>query len=339
MFFFTTGDLLRSEADVLVNTVNCEGYMGKGIAYQFKQQFPNNFNDYVNACKNGTLIIGKLHYSKENGKYVVNFPTKRKWREKSDISYIETGLRELVSLARALDIRSLAIPPLGCGNGGLNWFEVKKVIEKELNQLSNEVDIYIYEPSRTLSENKETPSLDTDAIILMDLKIHLNIFNNNRLQCAAYFTDVLLKKKNFRFVHKEWPCDYSIVKTSANIKRFNEIYGISDIKETKRMIFDRIVSDSTTSKLQGISSAMQRACCHVNSIGNDSELQSTYIVCYTIEKRPDLSIDQLLHVIEDKKLKDYQAFTRQRVVESIELLYNSGIIDETLIGFRIKMEE
>lgn len=339
MFIYTTGDLLRSEAEALVNTVNCEGYMGKGVAYQFKQQFPNNFKDYVNACKNGTLTIGKLLYSEEKGKYVVNFPTKRKWREKSDITYIETGLRELVSLTRALSIRSLAMPPLGCGNGGLNWFEVKKVIEKELNQLSSEVDIYIYEPTGTLSENKETPSLDTDAIILMDLKIHLNIFNNNRLQCAAYFMDALLKKKNFRFVHKEWPCDYSIVKTSANIKRFNEIYGISDINETKRMIFERIVSDSTTIKLQGISSALQRACCHVNSIRNDSDLQSIYIVCHTIEKRPDLSIDQLLRVIEDKKFKDHQGFTRQKVVQSIESLYNSGIIEETLIGYRIKTEE
>ena len=88
MLTYTTGDLLKSDAKALVNTVNCEGYMGKGIAYQFKLQFPENNISYINACKNGNLKIGTLHYYKEKEKLIINFPTKNKWREKSRMEYI-----------------------------------------------------------------------------------------------------------------------------------------------------------------------------------------------------------------------------------------------------------
>ena len=100
MFFYTTGDLLQSDAEALVNTVNCEGYMGKGIAYQFKLKFPNNNKDYVKACKNGTLRPGKLHVYKESEKIIINFLTKDKWREKSRMEYIEDGLDALVLLIK-----------------------------------------------------------------------------------------------------------------------------------------------------------------------------------------------------------------------------------------------
>ena len=98
MFFYTTGDLLQSDAEALVNTVNCEGYMGKGIAYQFKLKFPNNNKDYIKACKSGVLRPGKLHFYREAGKIIINFPTKDKWREKSQIKYIEDGLDSLILL-------------------------------------------------------------------------------------------------------------------------------------------------------------------------------------------------------------------------------------------------
>ena len=121
MMHYTTGDLLKSSAEALVNTVNCEGYMGKGIAYQFKMQYPENNKDYVKACKSGELTVGKLHYFKEKGKIIVNFPTKNKWRANSKIEYINDGLDELIKLIHQLNIKSIAIPPLGSGNGGLIW--------------------------------------------------------------------------------------------------------------------------------------------------------------------------------------------------------------------------
>lgn len=95
MFFYVTGNLLKSDAEALVNTVNCEGYMGKGIAYQFKLQFPENNFNYIKACKSGYLRPGKLYCYREQGKTIINFPTKDKWREKSRLEYIDSGLGEL----------------------------------------------------------------------------------------------------------------------------------------------------------------------------------------------------------------------------------------------------
>ena len=86
MYSFVTGNILESHTQCLVNTVNCEGYMGKGIAYQFKKAFPKNNDDYIKACKTGELTVGKIHHFIENNKIIVNFPTKDKWREKSKIS-------------------------------------------------------------------------------------------------------------------------------------------------------------------------------------------------------------------------------------------------------------
>lgn len=96
MIQYVTGNIFESKAECLVNTVNCEGYMGKGIAYQFKMRYPQNNKDYVRACKSGELRIGTIHFFFEEGIWIINFPTKDKWREKSRISYVEIGLDRLV---------------------------------------------------------------------------------------------------------------------------------------------------------------------------------------------------------------------------------------------------
>ncbi len=146
MLKFVTGDLLQSEADALVNTVNCEGYMGKGIAYQFKKRFPEMNADYVKKCKANELTTGKLHCFKTGNKLIINFPTKDKWREKSKMEYITSGLDELIKVIREYNISSVAIPPLGCGNGGLDWNEVRPEIIRKLEKISEKTDIFIYEP-------------------------------------------------------------------------------------------------------------------------------------------------------------------------------------------------
>lgn len=339
MLIYTTGDLLNSKADALVNTVNCEGYMGKGIAYQFKQKFPNNFKEYVNACKNGMLYIGELHYSKESNKIIINFPTKRKWREKSNIHDIEIGLRKLVELIVTLDIKSIAIPPLGSGNGGLNWVDVKKIVELELAQISNSVEIYIFEPTKSAQNSDEVPILDGDAIILMEIKEHLNVFNAMRLQSTAYIMDAISRRKSYNFVfHEGWPIDSKISRISKDIKKFNEIYSISDINETKEILFNKIVSDSVISKIQETSLAIQRACNHVNSLNRDIDLQASCMICRVIEKKQDASRDHIVQTLETQQTSAYLP-DRNSIIQGIEYLYNSCIIEENLIGFRFKLED
>ena len=122
MFKVTRGNLLKADVEALVNTVNCVGVMGKGIALQFKQAFRDNFQAYANACKKGEVNLGCMFVCPTNRminpKYIINFPTKRHWKEKSKLEYIEQGLNALVAEVRRLGIKTIAIPPLGCGYGG-----------------------------------------------------------------------------------------------------------------------------------------------------------------------------------------------------------------------------
>lgn len=150
MIEFTTGNLLESSDAVLVNTVNTVGVMGKGIALQFKDEFPHNYALYEDACRKGELIPGKLLIVKDNSilygeKTIVNFPTKVHWRNPSEYDYIEKGLIALRKYLYDEKVESISIPPLGCGNGGLDWNRVKPMIVSALDGLNTR--IHLYEPS------------------------------------------------------------------------------------------------------------------------------------------------------------------------------------------------
>lgn len=158
MIKYLTGDIFDSTAEALVNTVNLVGVMGKGLALQFKKRFPANFNLYKKACASGNIAIGKLFMTRgelTNGpKYIINFPTKNHWRNPSEYAYIDKGLDNLIAIIKENDIKSIAIPPLGAGNGGLDWTEVKKLIAAKLSDL--DLDIYVYEPTSAIAEQMKT---------------------------------------------------------------------------------------------------------------------------------------------------------------------------------------
>jgi O-acetyl-ADP-ribose deacetylase (regulator of RNase III) len=145
MIHYITGNLLESPAAALVNTVNTFGVMGKGIALQFKHQFPQNYKKYVKAFKNNELQIGKLLITQESDKFIINFPTKTDWRKPSEYEYVELGLKALVTWIQTQAIPSIAVPPLGAGNGKLDWMKVRTLIEHYLNPLTCEV--FLYQPS------------------------------------------------------------------------------------------------------------------------------------------------------------------------------------------------
>ncbi|NHB87219.1 type II toxin-antitoxin system antitoxin DNA ADP-ribosyl glycohydrolase DarG [Photorhabdus tasmaniensis] len=150
MIKYTQGNLLDAPVEALVNTVNTMGVMGKGIALMFKERFPLNMQAYAKACKQKQVVTGKMFVT-ETGElmgphWIVNFPTKQHWRVDSKIEWIETGLQDLRLFLIENQVRSIAIPPLGAGNGGLNWPEVKTRIEKTLSDL-HDTEILIYEPT------------------------------------------------------------------------------------------------------------------------------------------------------------------------------------------------
>lgn len=175
MIEYKHGDILREDAEALINTVNCMGIMGRGIALQFKNAFPENFKAYVKACKKNEVQPGKMFVFETkqltNPHYIINFPTKRHWRGKSRIEDIEAGLVDLVDTIQKYNIRTIAIPPLGSGLGGLDWFMVKPRIEAALQSLSD-VHIFIYEPSgapENIAHNRNVPNMTPGRAALVEL--------------------------------------------------------------------------------------------------------------------------------------------------------------------------
>ncbi len=163
---YITGNLLAAPAQALVNTVNTVGVMGKGIALQFKERFPINFKVYEKACKTGEVKVGEMLVVRENTlegeKIIINFPTKTQWFKKSQYSYIEEGLKDLVRVIKEYNISSIAIPPLGCGNGGLKWDKVKSMMNAHLSALDN-VDVLVYEPNEAVKEILQKEQIKKDV--------------------------------------------------------------------------------------------------------------------------------------------------------------------------------
>lgn len=172
MIHFLKGNLLESKAYALVNTVNTVGVMGKGIALQFKKAFPHNYKVYSDKCKDNQVTIGKILAVRDfdllgGERLILNFPTKTNWRKPSSYEYIEKGLEDLVDTIIKYEIKTIAIPPLGTGNGGLNWQTVKEMMIRKLSNMNS--TIYIYEPNNQVKEvlNSERVKLTTARAMLL----------------------------------------------------------------------------------------------------------------------------------------------------------------------------
>jgi len=152
MIEHASGNLLEAECDALVNTVNTVGVMGKGIALQFKQAFPDNFREYQRACRSGEVRIGRMFvvptYRLDRPRYIINFPTKRHWRQPSRLEDIAAGLPDLIAQVLALQLESVALPPLGCGSGGLDWNRVRPLVEEAFASVP-EVRVLLFAPVAT----------------------------------------------------------------------------------------------------------------------------------------------------------------------------------------------
>lgn len=177
MIEFVNGDILRCEADALVNTVNCVGVMGRGVALQFKNAYPENFRAYASACKQGLVTPGRMFIHETSQltvpRFIINFPTKRHWRGKSRMADIDTGLADLVQQVQARQIQSIAIPPLGCGLGGLDWQAVRPRIECAFAALPG-VRVLVFEPngapaSDSMAHVRKVPAMTAGRAALVEL--------------------------------------------------------------------------------------------------------------------------------------------------------------------------
>jgi O-acetyl-ADP-ribose deacetylase (regulator of RNase III) len=212
------GNLLTTDAEALVNTVNCVGVMGKGVALQFKQAFPDNFRQYELACREGLVRPGQMLIvptgRDANPRYIINFPTKRHWKGKSKLEDIRAGLGALVDDVQRLNIKSIALPPLGCGNGGLAWSDVKPLIEAASAWMP-EVQVILFAPQG--APNPDSMPVATPKPHLTRSKaILICAFDNYagfgyclaalEVQKLAYFLQEAGEPLRFRYVkHKYGP--------------------------------------------------------------------------------------------------------------------------------------
>lgn len=213
MISYLKGDLLSSPAQVQVNTVNTVGVMGKGIALQFKNKYPDMFKAYQHKCENHMFDVGNLYLWKTTDKWVLLFPTKKHWRNPSKIEYIEKGLKNFTDNYERLGIESIAFPKLGCGNGNLDWRVVKPLMEKYLKPLPITVYIYIDNyrvdvPEHNDGSFREWLHSNPKDLSFNELKDELLevIRNNNQI----IYSDGIIK-------HIDWQDDILMIKNGKDI--------------------------------------------------------------------------------------------------------------------------
>lgn len=237
---FLKGDLLRQEVDAIVNTVNCVGVMGKGIALQFKQKWPDNFRAYQAACKAEQVVPGKMFIFDSGGlvkpNFIVNFPTKRHWREKTRLSYIDAGLTDLVSQVKRLNIRSIALPPLGCGNGGLDWATVRPRIEAAFAQLPD-VDVRLFAPDgapdpQDMVINTKQPRMTPGrAAVVKVIAIYREMgymLSRLEIQKLAYFLEFAGQQLNLRFTKNKYGPYSDVLRHVLEAMDGHYITGVGD---------------------------------------------------------------------------------------------------------------
>lgn len=160
MIKYVKGDIFNSPSKIIVNTVNTVGAMGKGVALEFKKRYPEMFDKYQELCSNQLLDVGKLYLWRESEKWVLLFPTKKHWRYPSKIEYIEKGLQKFEQNWDKLGTNTIAFPRLGCGNGGLDWQEVKPLMEKYLSKIPMQILVYVDNYNDPVPEHKDVTEME-----------------------------------------------------------------------------------------------------------------------------------------------------------------------------------
>lgn len=241
MIKLTQGDLLKQDdVDAIVNTVNCVGVMGKGIALQFKNKWPANFKAYVAACKAGEVQPGRMFVFDTGGlvkpNFIINFPTKNHCKGSSTIAFIRDGLDDLVKTVRRLEIRSIAVPPLGCGNGGLDWNEVRPLIVDAFAQLPD-VEVRLFEPSgapdpKTMEVRTKRPRMTAGrAAMVKVLETYREMnFGLSRIevQKLAYFLQEAGGPLDLRFEKHQYGPYSDALRHALNTMEGHFIRGVGD---------------------------------------------------------------------------------------------------------------
>lgn len=312
----TQGDLLRQDdVDAVVNTVNCVGVMGKGIALQFKNKWPENFRAYEAACKAKEVRPGRMFVFDSGGlvkpNYIINFPTKDHWRGKSRIEYIREGLKDLVARIKQLGIRSIAVPPLGCGSGGLEWSKVRPLIEEAFASLP-EVEVRLFEPEgapdpKSMEVRTMRPRMTAGrAAILKVLDTYRALeygLSRIEVQKLAYFLQEAGEDLKLSFVKHQYGPYSDQLRHALNRMEGHFIRGLGDgVVEAEIEPVEDVLAEADRFVAESGHAAMAR---HVERVARLIEgFQSPYgmellaTVHWVATREPDVrTLDQAIHAV------------------------------------------
>lgn len=312
MIIYSSGDIFESSSVALVNAVNCQGVMGKGIAYQFKVKFPENYIIYKKACDDNRFKIGDILITSENEKIIVNFPTKDSWRKKSQYDYIEKGLLTLKQEIIKRNIPSISLPPLGCGNGGLDWECVENMITSILSDLDS-VEITIYPPVVKKDNLNNESTLNTNHLLVCYAMTHLKDKKRYSLNTLFYLCQKLSKYNYF---------DFNIVYGRAldaitdDIKRLKLKYGDS---------FDEFINDFVNTHLsKKMEDDFKKIIPEIN----------IYIkLLNTLEHKEEFSeIIDLIEMFSNKEITPDYYFYRNKEIKEVVVakMLDAGIIQKNI---------
>lgn len=237
--------MFEEPTEAIVNTVNCVGVMGKGVALEFKRRWPDNFKAYKRLCGDKTLSPGKMFVFDNNDfltqdkhRYLINFPTKQHWRSRSKIEYVKDGLIDFIEQVREFDIKSVAVPPLGCGNGGLEWADVRPLIEEAASQLPD-VRFVVFgpaeqtvQPEQSFAPNYLTIERASMMVAFTELEKYFGgHFTRLTAQKITYFLQVLGTDFRLKFAKQQYgPYSETLHKAFKKMetKRYISGYTIED---------------------------------------------------------------------------------------------------------------
>lgn len=329
MIRYVKGNLFESGAEALVNTVNCVGIMGKGIAYQFRRAYPLMFTDYQARCRRGEIRLGEVAEFTENGKVIVNFPTKDHWRANSRLEDIYAGLRALKVLIDQKGISSIALPPLGCGNGGLSWPDVKEAIDRELGDCSAEIEVY--EPAGDFqSKTAQEPRVTLSHYILVAIRLRLKKPGRLNIHKAAYFYNVFSGTKYFQFT------DYKFGPYCIAIEPM--IKTITDFLDFRRMKAEEMLADGLARRLAGDDVVRLERSMEIigraTDLANEEnhQLEALATVHALLAKNGHLNEDRLITAFYSWS-KEKERFSRADIVGAADCLTARGLIAKTLLGY------
>lgn len=337
MIRFIKGDIFSSKAQTLVATVNCVGIMGKGLAKEFRQRYHEMYKEYAKACKRGELQKGRLFIYKDLHTQIICFPTKDNWKEPSKYEFIEEGLRALANNYKKWNITSIAIPPLGCGMGGLEWSKVRSLIEKYLSKLPLDIEVYepletgdripIRNPFKNMDKIKLTPSsIFTGEMIRIARKAFPSNISIGRLllQKIAFFSQIagVPIKLKFEKYHLG-PFDYRL---KFNVDKLEGLYVRDEsttINRSTLVMLDenrwlRDVGKEHDLDIENVRNRIQRA---INFLKNfslhDIELLSSVLLAWVslVSSGQSGSVEEVKEYIKNWKYSKFDSYQIEKAME------------------------